>query len=371
MIHIRLSRSAVASTRIAISPLAELTAAVELVYRYGSGQAPWPYTLWADQAHAVLRSMPRNAPLGVYGRLSTMRGRQRTPDVFHPVATSPSTTSGLQDELELLRRTPSSTVNAQVATHCPDGAPRWLAIYQRNPEKAFSALSDSLFTFWQRAVQPFWPRMRVALEEEVLSRARAIATGGPESILGELGGVAGWKSPVLTLPKARDSWTTASRRRLVLVPVLFADHQAMCSTDDPTVLRVTYQSRGAAVLASGAAPFRASDTDRLGRLLGRRRAQVLRGLSNPTTTLGLAALLGLPTSTVSEHLAALHEAGAVHRRRAGRQVYYGLERAGHELLASFDAVDEDPAAPDRFSGERRGPNVSADQPTRGRRATAP
>jgi DNA-binding transcriptional ArsR family regulator len=332
----------VASTRIAISPLSELIGALELLHRYGPAQAPWPYTQWAEQARAALGGMPGSAPLRIFGRLRDMRGRQRTPDVFHPVAPSP--TPSLADELDLLRRTPRTTVEAQFATHCPDGAPGWLARYQRDPAGSFAALADSLSAFWQRAMRPFWTTMRAALDEEVLLRARAIATAGPETMFGDLGGVARWAPPVLSLPKARESRMGTAGQRLLLVPVLFADRTVTCSTDHPDLLRLTYQCRGAAVLAPGAGRDVAPGADRLGTLVGELRATVLRALTVPATTSGLAASLGLPASTVSEQLTALHAAGVLHRRRAGRRVFYGLEPAGRTLLATFDS-----AAPNQFS----------------------
>lgn len=338
-----------ASTRIAISPFAELVGGLEILQRHGGASVPWPYAGWARQARAVLQAMPRKAPLRVYGRLLELRSRQRTPDVFHPVVVAPA--PGLDDELELLCRVSREEVEAQFADHCPSGVPGWLADYRDDPGRAFAALAESLAAFWQRAVRPFWPRMRAALDEEILLRGRAIATGGPESVLGDLGGVARWDEPVLSLPKSRESRMTTAGRRLLLVPVLFADRTATCSTDHPALLRLTYQCRGAAVLAprktagttAGTTPGTTAGPDRLATLLGERRAHVLRALAIPATTSGLAAALGLPASTVSEQLAALHAAGAVHRRRAGRQVFYGLEPDGEKLLAAFDS-----ATPNRF-----------------------
>jgi DNA-binding transcriptional ArsR family regulator len=59
---------------------------------------------------------------------------------------------------------------------------------------------------------------------------------------------------------------------------------------------------------------------------------VLRTLTTPASTTGLAATLGLAPSTISEHLAGLQAAGVVHRRRIGRRVLYGLEPAGVALV---------------------------------------
>jgi len=333
--------------RIAISPLSELIGALELLHRHGVARVPWPYTVWAQQAGAVLHSMPASAPLWIYGRLLDLRHRQRTPDVFHPLAASPA--PRIEDELDLLCRTPQSAVDAQFTAHCPTGAPGWLATFQHDPARSFAALADSLSAFWQRAMRPFWPRMRAALDEELLLRGRAIATIGPESILSDLRGATRWEQPVLSLPKTRESRMNTAGQRLLLVPTLFADQQVTCSTDHPAVLRLTYQCRGAAVLAPATQRATATGADRLGTLIGERRALIMRALTTPATTSGLATVLGLPASTVSEQLAALHAAGVLHRRRAGRQVFYGLEPTGHALLAMFDPPTIDPAPANRFT----------------------
>ncbi|MFI5909911.1 ArsR/SmtB family transcription factor [Dactylosporangium sp. NPDC051541] len=334
MIRIELSTATLAAARIAISPITELIGALELLHRYGGGAVPWPYTQWAERARGVLAARSPDAPLRVYGRLLDVRARQRTPDLFHPMAAGPAPELG--EELELLRRTPAETVDAQLAVHHPDAVPEWLWEYQRNPVVAFAALADDLAAFWDEAMLGVWPRMAGALDEEVQLRARAIATGGAATLLGGLAGVARWEPPVLSLPKTKESFMGTAGRRLLLVPALFADRKVACSTDNPEVLRLTYQCRGAAVLAPG--PDRAPATDRLGLMLGERRAQVLRALTVPATTSGLVAGLGLPASTVSEQLTALHAAGVLHRRRVGRRVFYGLEPAGHTLLELFDSV---------------------------------
>jgi DNA-binding transcriptional ArsR family regulator len=115
----------------------------------------------------------------------------------------------------------------------------------------------------------------------------------------------------------------------LLVPLIFSRGALSCSTDHPSVVMVTYQARGAALLASAPRP---SAEDRLAILIGRGRASVLRALSVPSTTTGLATALGLAPSTISEHLTGLQAAGVVHRRRAGRRVLYGLEPAGIALV---------------------------------------
>jgi DNA-binding transcriptional ArsR family regulator len=76
-----------------------------------------------------------------------------------------------------------------------------------------------------------------------------------------------------------------------------------------------------------------ASADGLARLIGPNRARVLRLLDEPRSTTQLAALTGLPLGAVSNHLRVLLEAGAVLRRRAGREVLYWRTSLGHALAA--------------------------------------
>ena len=76
----------------------------------------------------------------------------------------------------------------------------------------------------------------------------------------------------------------------------------MCSSDHPDVVMVSYQSR-ARRCSPKSGDGAGAEQDRLAILLGRGRASVLRALTTPATTTGLATTLGLAASTVSEHLA--------------------------------------------------------------------
>lgn len=338
MIRIHLDESTLARTRIAISPLTETIGALQLLHRSGGRSAPWPYTAWAVRAREVLRAMPETTPLRVYGQLYGTHHGRRTPDLFEPIPLSPA--PDLVDELAVLRRTPQDVVDEQFAKHYPEGIPDFLVPYREDRARALGALADALAAFWEQALAPYWPAMRTALDEEVLTRSRSLAAHGPETLLAGLSGPLEWKPPVLSLSKPKESRMAAVDQRLLLVPSVFADEKPGCSTDHPTILRLTYQARGAAVLAGSSARGGRPGPDRLGSLIGRRRAAVLRALDPPATTTGVAALLGLPPSTVSEQLTALQAAGVVHRHRSGRRVFYGLEPAGVVLLSLFTSGGE-------------------------------
>ncbi|GAA1645565.1 ArsR family transcriptional regulator [Catellatospora bangladeshensis] len=324
MLRIELDEATLSRTRIAISPLWETVCALSLLGK--PAPAPWPYTVWAANARRVLDARPADDPLRLYVDIGG-----GFPDCLLPV---PAAHATIADELARIRDTPADLALAQYAAHFTDGMPELHRPFVTDTRAAFARVADSLAAFWRDAMAPYWPAMRTALEEEVLHRARLLAAEGPDALLSDLHERVTWQRPVLTLHKLSDFTVRATDKRLLLVPVLFSHGMLACSTDDPEVIAVTYAARGNAVLAGGAGhTARESDSDRLALLLGRGRTTILRSLTVPATTAGLAATLGLAPSTVSEHLSVLVEAGVAHRHRVGRQVLYGLEPAGLALVS--------------------------------------
>ena len=322
MIRIELDEPTLARTRIAISPLWETTNSIFLLDRNREG-APWPYDGWARHARAVLASFPPDAAIRVY--LDTYR----IPDFLSPIPPGPAPT--IDEELAILRATPDEVVHAQLPDYQSLPYSDRFRPYVERREESFAALADDLAAYNRAAIAPWWPAMRAALDEEVLHRARALATDGPDALLADLHERVRWEKPVLTLVKPLEHSLQAFDKRLLLVPLIFSRGSLTCSSDHPEVVAVSYQARGAALLAESTRdPL--PDTDRLVILVGRGRAAVLRALRRPATTAGLATELGLAPSTVSEHLGALSAAGVVHRRRVGRRVVYGLEPAGVALV---------------------------------------
>ncbi|GAB3159391.1 DUF5937 family protein [Micromonospora sonneratiae] len=328
MIRIELDEPTLARTRIAVSPLWETVNSLYLLRR-NPGEVPWPYTGWARHARRVLAELPRTEPVRLYFVTDA-----RSPDFLSPVP--PTANPTIAEELAVLRATPPEVVAEQLPRYHPAELPPWLRPFRDDPEEAFGRLAAGLAAYWDAAIAPWWPAMRAALDEEVLHRARALAADGVDALLADLHERVRWEKPVLTLVKPADQSFRAVDQRLLLLPLIFSRGALACSTDHPEVVAVSYQARGAAVLADGATtvPVPSADegTDRLAILVGRGRANVLRALARPATTAGLAAALGLAPSTVSEHLAALLAAGVVNRRRIGRRVLYGLEPAGVALV---------------------------------------
>jgi DNA-binding transcriptional ArsR family regulator len=320
VIRIEIDEPTLARTRIAISPLAEVRCSLALLQRNPDG-APWPYDEWAVKAREILRTDPAMAPLDVYFDLPT-----RAPDFICPIPETPAAT--IDEALAQLRRTPAAVIEEQLPRY---GMHESLLPFRDDRRRALDRLADAVAAYWEAAIAPHWSAMRAALDEEVLLRARALAADGPDALLSQLHERVRWERPVLTLVKPLEQSFTAVNQRLLLVPLIFSRGALLCSSDHPSVIMVTYQARGAAVLASAPDLSRAPD-DRLASLVGRGRATVLRALATPATTTGLATILGLAPSTISEHLTGLQAAGVVYRRRAGRRVLYGLEPAGIALV---------------------------------------
>ncbi|MEV0714090.1 helix-turn-helix domain-containing protein [Asanoa sp. NPDC050611] len=322
MIRIELDAPTLDRTRIAISPLWETVVGLYLLKR-DPAEVPFPYAAWADRAREVFRDLPATAPLRLY-----LHALPRSPDFLTPLPPGPAPT--LDEELHQFCATPASQVEQQLASYYGSDPPGWIQPFRDDRERMFARVADDLAAYWDKALAPHWPVMRAALDEEVLHRARALAADGPDALLADLHQRVIWERPVLTLVKHLDHTFSAVDRRLLLIPLIFSAGALMCSTDHPEVVAVSYQARGAAVLAERRP--RPAGPDRLAILLGRGRAAVLDALARPATTVGLAATLGLAPSTVSEHLAALTAAGVVNRRRVGRRVLYSLEPAGLALL---------------------------------------
>ncbi|XVU26912.1 ArsR/SmtB family transcription factor [Actinoplanes sp. CA-054009] len=322
MIRIEIDEPTLARTRIAISPLTEAVVSLYLLQRHPS--PPWPYEGWARRAREILRTDPATGPATLHMRLPSV-----TPDFLAPLPTSPLPT--IEEQLDELRNTPDDVIDFQLAKHFPDGdLPNLMRPFRDDRRRALDRLADGMQAYWNAAIAPYWPAMRAALDEEVLLRARALAADGPDALLSRLHERIRWERPVLTLIKPLDQHMEAVDKRLLLVPLIFSRGALLCSGDHPSIQMVTYQSRGAAVLADD--PTRPLPDDQLAVLLGRGRASVLRALVVPASTTTLATALGLAPSTVSEHLSNLLSAGVVHRRRAGRRVLYELEPAGVALV---------------------------------------
>ncbi|GGR70599.1 DNA-binding transcriptional ArsR family regulator [Nocardioides luteus] len=103
----------------------------------------------------------------------------------------------------------------------------------------------------------------------------------------------------------------------------------------------------------------------LARLIGPNRATVLALLDAPRSTTQLAALTRLPVGAVGNHLRVLLDAGAVMRRRAGREVLYWRTALGEELAGpELRPTDGPVTAPTSPASSGRPPRAGRPAPRR-------
>ncbi|WP_326814609.1 ArsR/SmtB family transcription factor [Streptomyces sp. NBC_01763] len=297
MIRIELDEATLGATRIAISPLWDAFCSLHLARPHRTPS--WPYEEWAVRARGVLREDDRTAALQLL-----VDGPANFPDFLLPL---PVGASSVETELDTIRATPPEVVRAGVEEHYPglEGHPR-IRPYLDDPEAACAALADAYAAYWEGALEQHWSTMRRLVEDEVLIRARTFATEVVDALFAGLEARAKWTSPVLELTKHIDAEYRAGERRLLLVPFVFAEGCRLYSTDDPEVLAVSFQARGAGALRERTAAGLRSCASSADRSL---------------TTAGIADRLGLAPSTVSEHLSVLADADVVTRHRVGRSVY--------------------------------------------------
>ncbi|MFD0820009.1 hypothetical protein ACFQ0D_17245, partial [Micromonospora zhanjiangensis] len=278
MIRIELDEPTLSRTRIATSPLWEVVTSLYLLHRNPGDTVGWPYDGWARHARQVLAEVPETAPVRLW-----FAAGSRSPDFLSPIPPVPTPT--LAEELAVLRATSAETVAEFLPRYYPDGPPDWIRPFRDDPADAFGRLADGVEAYWAAAIAPWWPAMRAALDEEVLHRARALAADGPDALLADLHDRVRWERPVLTLVKPLEQRFAAVNQRLLLIPLIFSRGALTCSTDHPEVVAVSYQARGAALLAGqpasgGHGPEPAAlGPDPLTILVGRGRATVLRALT--------------------------------------------------------------------------------------------
>jgi biotin operon repressor len=203
-------------------------------------------------------------------------------------------------------------------------AAAWLA----DPEGQLARLADTLRAYWDVALAPVWPRIRAFLEADVAHRARRLAEGGPEALLGELHPGVAWSGRRLDVTSVHDATIELEGRGLLLLPSAFT--WARPSTIDQPAWQptVAYPARGIATLWERGRRAPAA----LARLLGATRAAVLGDLDAPRSTTELARRLSLSPAGASHHLTALRDAGLITARRDGRAMLYVRTATADALL---------------------------------------
>jgi DNA-binding transcriptional ArsR family regulator len=335
MILARFDTEALMRVRFAISPMLEMIRSVTAL-RDPAGRAL--HLPWAEQSRPLIDDLD----LSVLLALQT--SETYNPDFVNPPPAGPLVE--FEDELEVMVSTPPEQIRAEVAgAYLGEPLPEVLGPFISDPSRAIRELAELMRTYWQRSLEPHWPRIRSLLENDVLYRARQIADGGTQRLFCDLDPGVSWKDGVLRIACGEDESNQHTldldERGLLLLPSAFVWPKVTIVTAAPWQPTLIYPARGIGMLWD---PERTAPPDALERLVGRGRASLLMALDSPRSTTELAGALGLTPGGVSQHLAILRDAGLVSARRVQRVVLYLRSADGDALVGAATSESEAPAA---------------------------
>jgi DNA-binding transcriptional ArsR family regulator len=223
----------------------------------------------------------------------------------------------------------------------PDGIPPKLCSYFRSEPAGVRPIDSMLHTFHKAHLAPYWSPITERFDDDVDHRTATMRDQGVAAMLESLHPGLHLDGSTLYSPYPGDREVDLSGRGMILMPSVFWTGRPLLTWNplDPAHNVLVYPakptSRRQRVLGDGG---RESGHDAhepraaLAKLMGPTRAAVLGRLRHPDTTSGIARDLGISVSSVSDHTAALRDAGLISSQRTGQSVEHRLTRLGHSLL---------------------------------------
>jgi DNA-binding transcriptional ArsR family regulator len=313
-----------ADTRFAISPVQEALFSLWVLRDPGLLAIHLP---WRRSVVNELGSIDTRLLLSLVGSTLAL------PDFLTPRPTSFATS--FEEELEVVRATPIELVRRDLlATHenrPPDALAAARSLDDARVRDLLDAICVELKAYWELAIAPLWPKMRLVLEGDTTYRARQLAIGGARLLFADLHPNVQWQDGVLRIDQMLDTHdVSVSGRGLLLVPSIFA-YKPVPPLSPHGSPALAYPSRGVATLSASNTP---TGSAALVALLGQARAILLRMLDEPLPTIEIARRLEVTPSAVSQHLQVLHATNLVTRARDGRYLLYRRSALGDELLGA-------------------------------------
>jgi DNA-binding transcriptional ArsR family regulator len=321
------SADLLARSRFVVSPFSETVAALTVLSPPDPPGTPWIRSFRALHREAYLGMLAEDKLRAAVAEHAWRRRRGRVPGWIADFLALPPLGDGaaFADELDQLAAWDDDRIRAEIHQFARGPLPAALG----RPGLR-DAVADILRWVWTTTLVSDWPRRRRVLEADILTRTSRLASHGWAGVFGTLSPYSSWlgdgrlqingyEFPDLDLSQARD---------LDFVPV--HSYTGWDMLEPPYRYALVYPVSGA-LADTGSAR---AGPDGLARLIGPNRARVLRLLDEPRSTTQLAALTALPLGAVSSHLRVLLEAGAVLRRRAGREVLYWRTSLGDALAAT-------------------------------------
>lgn len=323
-LRVDLGVAELAATRFAVSPLSETVAGLQQLSGHHRNPLNLRWLRWAaDELARHPLDLSHTWPLLVSNRPSW-------PEFLVPAPLGAAGTIG--DDLAALQKTTPRQVRASLRRVFGEELPDAAAALAAEPAAGLRAIAAELRAAHDRLIAPHWPRIRAALDADVIHRAKQLAAGGAQKLFTDLHPDLRWCDGRLMLQGThwRDEHVVnRGPGGLVLLPVVLGPPHVMIKKSTSTQTTVRYPARGVGALwTAGTRP----PADSAVRLLGRTRAVLLEALRSPATTTDLARALRVTPSAVSQHLGVLRESGLVARERSGRTVLYMTTALGASLI---------------------------------------
>lgn len=307
MLTFHLDPDELARTRFACSVLHETIASLRAVADPSAHAMHLP---WLRDA------LPRVAGMDLALLRALVPADGYVPDFVMPPPDSPM--PDLAAELDRVVATPADRVHEELREAFPDGVPPAVRPLSDDPPAGLRLLREQLAAYFAATLADRWPGLRALLEADISHRARRLAEGGAHALFADLHpAVRLREGGRLELATRYHAPTALDGRGLLLMPSVFAWPTIYAVTDPPWQPTLIYAARG---VATAWEPRPDSAPAALAGVLGRTRAGLLRALDTPRTGRALAQALHVTPSAVSQHVAALHDAGLVETHRDGRHV---------------------------------------------------
>ena len=236
MIRFRFGHEDLVRTRFAISPLFDLTWSTDVL------RDPAAHSLHLPWARAARRRL-EGFDFELLDLLAIASPHGYAPDFVAPPPTTPL--AELDDELARVRATPHERVAREVGWRfegaaVPDAARALLD----DPERGLAELTTMMAEYFERAIAPWWPEIRAALEDDILHRARRLTAGGAIEVFEDLHHQVRWRDGVLEIDRPYEQQVELGGRGLLLVPAAFAWPRVFAMFDEPWQPALIYTPRG-------------------------------------------------------------------------------------------------------------------------------
>ena len=322
MIIFRFTLDDLARTRFAISPMWELMSSLRALRDPARATLHLP---WVTDALPIARSLDLN------GALALTPPEGYMPDFITPPPTDPL--ARLDEELEVVRDTSAAQIRADIERLIGEGrSSAALECFLENPVAEVERMCEALGEFWDRALEPHWPRIRAVLQDDLRFRANQLTEGGPARLFSDLSPEVRWREDRLEMKGCGDyeHEVELAGAGLLLVPSAFQATRPAAITEEPWQPTMLYPSRGIGLLWEGGPE---EDPESLRKLIGGTRSKLLVALESPRSTTDLSRTLGVSPGGVSQHLAVLRGSGLVCSEREGRSVLYMRTELADSLIS--------------------------------------